>query len=100
MTQCSYAFDVSTTISQDVEITKPGLTPEELILGLNEGKYITTISYGSDREPQIVDENLESVADILGQDNIGLDVPYENFELSDVMSDDLPPPPAEVVVDL
>jgi hypothetical protein len=60
------SFLVNGTVNQEIDIIKEGLTINDVVLGLNCGKYFTTM--GDDKT--IVDAfNNETVANIVDTDN-------------------------------
>lgn len=55
VTKFSLGFYVDAYVAQTVSIVAEDLTSEQLVAGLNEGKYLTTISTEPDKDhPEIV----------------------------------------------
>jgi hypothetical protein len=68
------SFLANGTVNQEIDIIKEGLTVNDLVLGLNSGKYFTTM--GEDKT--VVDAfTNETVANIVDTDN---QLEYNYFE--------------------
>ena len=71
-------FSASTMLEQNVRIIAD-VTPSELVDGLNNGIYFTTVSHGN--RPTINDVTGRAVAQIIDQTVIDSDCQYDDFEL-------------------
>jgi hypothetical protein len=76
--EATIRFDVTGTCEQTVEVTKPGLTLEELEAGLVLGKFVTTVREGG----TIVDvsDDLKVIGRIIESE---VDGEYLDFEVDD-----------------
>lgn len=48
MTKHILQFNVMSTYQQEIEIVDPDITIDQLVEGLNDGRYLTTMSWDSD----------------------------------------------------
>jgi hypothetical protein len=76
-TTVGVSFSARGGIDMRIEIRKSGMTPEDLVNGLNAGTIQTTVQYGG---KVMVTETGELVGDIVRVDN---NMDYEDFELEE-----------------